>query len=156
MSRAVVYGSLLAAVALVVSCGPKGSENRAFVGKIPIDINISCDANPITVSLTDKDGNSAWVVDTDNRQIKWQVKKHVTINAIQGKSVNNVPAPLPIDVDANEHGGEGGKAYKAKVKNVSGGGPPDGAIIPYAIDATCESSTGKPIRLLIDPEMIVR
>jgi len=155
MSRAGWYGSLLAAVALVVSCGPKGGRDRAFVGKVPIDIDVSCDENPITVSLKDKDGNPAWVVDTDNRQIRWKVKQHVTINAIQPKVGGN----WPIDVDPGEHGGAGGRPYKATVKSVQNGGPVDGTSIPYAIDVTCQpspGSSGKPVRLLIDPEMIVR
>jgi hypothetical protein len=125
------------------------------VGKVPIDIDISCDANPVTIRLTDKDGNSAWVVDTENRQIRWRVKNQnnrVTINAIQPKQ----PGNWPVDVDSDEHGGSGGRPYKATVRSVANGGPANGTSLHYAIDVTCQPQSGNPIRLLIDPEFIVR
>ena len=157
MSRARSYGSLLAAVAavFVVSCTRGRSATLSFVGKVPVDIDISCDANPVTINLTDRDGNAAWKVDTENRRITWRVKNsnnRITINAIQQKG----PGDWPVEVDPNEHGGSGGKPYKARIKRVDEGGPPTGRSLPYAIDVTCQPQSGNPVRLLIDPEMIVR
>lgn len=156
MSRAAVYSTLVAAsvVVVVVSCaGSEESGTGFLVRKTPVKLNISCPpGGPVNLSLVDQTGNPAWVVETVNREIKWEVDNHVTINGVVAK---NGQPPLPIDPDTNEHGGSGGKAYKAKVKPANPNGPPSGATLPYSLNVTC-TQNGNTVNLIIDPEFIVR
>ena len=152
MSRAGLYGSLIAAcAAALVGCGPKNEVAGFFGAKTPITVDITCGGKDLTIRLTDESGNSAWVVETVDREIRWKPTNHVKINGILAKPNKD----LPIDRDPGENGGSEGRPFKAKVKAENAGGPQDGVILPYAIDATCRSGN-KEFRLLIDPEMIVR
>ena len=156
MSRAAMYRTLLAAavVVVVVSCAGSEESGTGFVArKTPVKLNISCQpGSPINLSLVDQGGNPAWVVDMVNREIKWEVDNWVTINGVVAK---NGQPPLPVVPDPNEHGGSGGKAYKAKAKDVGSGGPASGTTLGYSLNATC-SQNGNTVNLIVDPEFIVR
>jgi len=140
---------------VVVSCaGSEEGGTGSRVRKTPVKLNVSCPpGGPVNLSLVDRSGDPAWVVETVNREIKWDVDNHVTINGVVGK---NGQPPLPIDTDPIEHGGAGGRSFKAKVKAAgSGGGPASGATLPYSLNVTC-TQNGNTVNLIIDPEFIVR
>jgi hypothetical protein len=153
MSRAAVYGTLLATAVVVVSCARSEEGATGFAApKTPLKLNVSCmPGNAINLSLVDQSGNPAWVAQTVGREIKWEVDNHVTINGVVGKHGQ----PLPMDTDPIEHGGTGGRPFKAKVKPANGGGPQSGATLPYSLDVTC-TQNGNTVNLIIDPEFIVR
>ena len=155
MSRAGLCSSLLAAVAaaLLVSCVPGSRQRSAYrAPRTPVRIDFSCGGAVPTISLTDNAGNPAWVVETQNRDIAWRpAGNHITINSIVAKPGKT----LPIDADSDEHGGSGGRPYKAKVKSGHPNDPQIGDVLSYSIDVTCQQN-GNTVRLVIDPEMIVR
>ena len=156
MSRVHMYGALVAAaaVSLMVSCR-SGARVGLVRSKSPVFVNFSCEGGNNTISLTDNAGNPAWEVDTDHRKISWRVRNNdsrVTINAIAAKPGKD----LPIEDDGPNHGGSGGRPFDAKVKSKQDGGPDDGTTLYYNITVTCQPSSGNPVKLIIDPEMIVR
>ena len=155
MSRAGLYGSLLVpiAAAFMVSCGLMTSRSaRPPVPRTPVVIHFTCGGSVPTISLTDNAGNPAWLVDTQNKEIRWRPDgNHITINAITAKPGNT----LPVDTDPSENGGSGGRPYKAKVKSGHPNDPQIGDVLSYSIDVTCRQG-GNTVQLVIDPEMIVR
>ena len=149
MSRAAVYGTLLAAavVVVVVSCARNKEGRMSDRGaKTPVNVNVSCQGNEAKVSLTDNAGHPAWIVDMVDGKIRWEVKNHVTINGVVGKGGQQ----LPIEPDQNEPPG-GGKPFKGKLKADA---PANGTPVPYSLDVTCKQD-GNTVRLIIDPEFIV-
>ena len=93
MSRAVSYGSLLAASAalFVVACG-KGEDERAVNTRGSVNIVFNCAGNNVTLRLDGDDGGPAWKV--ERRQgdaIGWKVQRHVQINSIKLKDGGAIP-----------------------------------------------------------------
>jgi len=153
MSHAGVSRTLIVLVAAtsLVSCGQEAQSPAQNPPDPtgPIQIKFTCDGGN-AIGLTDRAGVPAWSISQDkNTDISWEVAPNVTINSIAAKTPAN---PLPIDVDPNEHGGSGGKKYKAKIKNIPG---TDKHYYQYSIDVTCHSQTGFDLRLVIDPQFIV-
>ena len=146
MSRAAVYGTLLAAavVVVVVSCARNKEGRMSDRGaKTPVNVNVSCQGNEVKVSLTDDTGRPAWITEMVRGKIKWKAPNQVTINGVVAKSGQQ----LPIEPDPNEPGG--GKPFKLKA-----GAPADGTFVPYSLDVTCREN-GNTVNLIIDPEFIV-
>jgi hypothetical protein len=118
-----------------------------------VRIDFSFQNNVVSIGLFDArpNGKPAWAVRRNpNSLITWKVAPNVTINSIEAKPGSD---PLPIDVDPNEHGGQPGVPFKAKVKSDAGDpGNPSTKTYDYLIDVTL---TGPDIRLVIDPEFIV-
>lgn len=152
MSRAVVYGALVMAVAAatLVSCRrqsmrPPDPDDPTD----PIRFLFSCEGGVNTVGLayTDARKTSAWTIRKHrNDEIEWVADQNVTFRLVPKAGSE----PLPIDI--LEEGT--GRRIKAKVRNIPPGPPKTYA---YAIDATCTpSSGGSAVHLIIDPEMIVR
>lgn len=113
-----------------------------------VHINFVC--GPVdSIGLTDKNGRPAWSFRRKpNESITWVVPQAVTIDSIVSKSVN----PLPLDQNPNDpHGGAPGVAFKATVKSGAANGP-----YHYVIKTTCNPQTGPAIKLVIDPEMIIK
>jgi hypothetical protein len=151
MSRAGLYGSLSAAVAalLVVSCGGGGQHALVGTPKSPVTVDFTCDGGVINIGMT-AGGTSGWLVETDQKKLRWNVPDNVTIDAISPKSGN-----LPVEPDGPGQGGTPGNSYRAKVKQGIGGSD---TRYPYSIALTCQPSPpgSTPVKLIIDPEMIVR
>lgn len=150
MSRAFTYRSLFAALAaaLVVSCGRKDHEVRAFVNvEGPIRIHFTCSGGVDSIGLADANGTPAWTVERQpGKPIVWLPAQNVTINSIRRKNGD----PLPLDPDGDQ-GRDRGKAYKSKVKHDA-----ETDDYRYAIDVTCLAPDNSTRHLIIDPEMIVR
>lgn len=163
--RALVTLGVVASLVLLVSCvqGIKQADlqSQDMLATLAPDvdtvqIHFVC-VTVDSIGLTDRNGKPAWnVMRHPNQQITWVVAPTVTINAIKGKS-----GPLPIDVDAIEHGGTPGTSFKATVKNNAGvPGPPDpehpkDKNYAYELDVTCTAGANSS-HLVIDPEMIIR
>jgi hypothetical protein len=155
MSRAGSYGLVLVAVAAasLVSC--RKSQKMMPDPDDPTDpirFTFTCPVGgPYSVGLayTDQKKTSAWVIKKHgNDDIEWQADPSVT--NVTFKLVPKTGSdPLPLDIQQ-----ENGKQLKAKVKPHQGG-PKS---YSYAIDATCTppGPGQQPLRLIIDPEMIVR
>jgi len=120
-----------------------------FVDAVPpININFTCgNANQgIAVTLLDNNNNPAWSFSAHkNDPVSWVAPDNVTINEIKSKSPG-IPLPLTVDPGGSSH------AYKA---HVNGGAQPNHYL--YSIDVTCTPAAGggPPVRLVIDPEMII-
>lgn len=145
MSRAGLYGSLFTAVAVasLVSCARVNVAARDDPrATSPIHVNFSCDGGTNTIGFVDGAQNQAWEVKTKNREIEWIVPTNVTVDFVRAKS-----GDLPIDLDASR------KKGKAK-SNIPNGSKR----YPYLIGLTCTPSApgSTPVRLVIDPEMIIR
>ena len=146
MSRAGLYGSLVAAVAalFVVSCGPKVDSERTVNTEGVVHIVFTCRGAVGTIGLTGDNGQSAWKVDRPvGERIGWVVKDWVTINSIKLKTGD----PLPVNVTHSPS-----QAGDSLIGTVNGR---PGTTYPYSIDVTCRQN-GDSARLIIDPEMIVR
>ena len=159
MSNSVRFGAVVTLVAggLLSSCAraprdPAVDPHILTDAEPPININFTCgNANQgIQVTLVDNNNNPAWTFKAHkNDPVSWLVPGNVTINAISSKSATN---PLPVLPDGDA-GGSDGKPYKVKVK--------DNVHIndkySYNIDVTCTPAPGKgpPVRLVIDPDMII-
>lgn len=145
MSRAGLYGSLFAAVAaaLVVSCGrDQGLQTVNTEGAV--HIVFACGGNNVTVGLVGDNGRPAWKAEREQgKPIAWVVQQHVTINSIKLKT----GGAIPVSVTSNPNGP--GTPLEGTVT----GNP--GTTYPYNIDVTCQQN-GNTVRLVIDPEMIVR
>jgi hypothetical protein len=144
MTRAGLYGPLLAAVAaaLVLSCARNRSQSEVST-RGSVRINFTCASANVRVGIHDDNGNSAWKIRRNRGEsIAWTVQDHVTINSIRLKN----GGPIPVQV----------------LHSPSGPGTPLDGIVrgdtgtyPYNIDVTCRQA-GDSVRLIIDPEMIVR
>jgi hypothetical protein len=139
---------------LVASCG-SGEKALLVKPKSPVSVKFACDGvntdGVNTVSLI-AEGRTGWVVETDaNKKLRWEVDQNVTIDSIFPKRGQQ----LPVEPDGPDQGGAPGKAYKTKVKS---GVQSGNTRYPYSIALTCQPSgpESTPIKLLIDPEMIVR
>lgn len=144
MSRAGLYGSLLAAgtAILLVSCA-RNQNYRVLNREGSVHIFFTCNTNSVKVGLVGDDGDPAWRAERRRQQrIGWVVQPHVTINAIRLKTGGS----MPIDVTQNPSGP--GTPLLGTVT-----GAPD--TYPYNIDVTCQQNENT-VRLIIDPEMIVR
>ena len=155
MSRAGLHGSLFAAVAAVslVSCvgGQRASALRA---RSPVSIDFSCNdvgtSGATSVGLV-AGNRSAWVVENDDdKRFRWNVRQHVTIDSIFAKPGQQ----LPVEPESPNEGKTKGNPYRSKVKQ----GTPVGTTASYSIALTCETAGPNPrlVKLIIDPEMIVR
>jgi len=147
-----MYGAPFAAVAaaLLMSCGREKEASRSrlpYSAAGPININFTCGVGGAsTVGLVGADGTPAWAVERNpDSSIVWLVAANVTINSIRSKDGN----PLPLDPDGDQ-GGRPGTAYRSKVRRDA-----QAAEYRYAIDVTCQPSSGQPVRLVIDPSLFV-
>lgn len=144
MSRAGSYGSLIAAGAatLLASCA-RIQSYRTLNRDGSVHIFFTCNTNSVKVGLVGDDGDPAWRVERrQQQQIAWVVQPHVTINSIRLKT----GGPIPVNVTQNPNGP--GTPLLGTVS-----GRPD--TYPYNIDVTCQQNDNT-VRLIIDPEMIVR
>ena len=156
MSRAGFYGPLFAAVAAsLVSCTRTESSTQnveALVppARSPVNVSFSCNGGVSTIGFVDSAGRQAWEVETVNRQIEWIVQSHVTIDSIRTKPGEE----LPIEPDTSNRVTLG-KSFKGRVKD---GVQPGNKKYPYLIALTCQPAPAgsTPVKLIIDPEMIVR
>ena len=152
MSRAVVYGALLMAVAAasLVSCRPRNLTAEREDPKVPIRFVFTCQGGTYSVALayTDQNKSSAWAIrKLKGDEVEWGVDPSVT--NVTFKIVSKAGRePLPIDTVEHENG----RRLKVKVRNNPG--PPK--TYSYDIDATCTPPGGSPVQLIIDPEFIVR
>ena len=155
-----MYGSLLVAVAAVslVSCtgtesgtqsGSQSVEVLDAPARSPVNVNFSCNGGVNTIGLVDNAGRQAWLIEMVNREIEWVVPQQVTIDSIRAKS-----GELPIEPDTSNRATLG-KSFKGRAKN---GIPNGNRKYPYLIALTCQPSGAgsTPVKLIIDPEMIVR
>lgn len=136
--------------ASLLSCKPRRDETVVgYADPVgPIHINFSC-GDPISIGLADAAGTPAWTVKTKKKDpISWEVPANVTINSIMGKLPTD---PLPLDPDGPQ-GGTPGVSFKSKVKDSN----KPTTEYHYKIDVTCHPVTGPDVRLVLDPEMIVR
>jgi hypothetical protein len=151
MSRAGLYGSLFAAVAAGLLGYCSGTKRGApYVNaKSPVTVEFTCEGGDSKIGLT-ANGKPAWLVETDQKKLRWEVPENVTIDAISAKS-----GELPVEPETEDEGRTRGKPYKSKVKD---GVEPGDTRYPYAIALTCQPSGSgqQPVKLIIDPEMIVR
>jgi hypothetical protein len=139
---------MLAVAASLVSCRRRETVEGYADPVGPIHINFSCGA-PITIGLADANGTPAWTFKTKKKDpISWEVPTNVTINSITAKTSAD---PLPLDPDGPQ-GGAPGVPFKSKVKDSN---KPEKDYL-YKIEATCHTTTGADVRLVLDPEMIVR
>lgn len=145
----------LAALASLASCN-FNKDSVALVEALAPDVNtvhidFTC-GGAGSIGLSDGSGNSAWaVVRHPNNQIQWVVPQNVTINSIAGKT-----EALPIVHDPGDpQGGSPGTAYKAKVKSDTAFAVSQ-KTVAYAISVTCHPGQPDSLRLLLDPEMIVK
>jgi len=150
MSRAGLYGSLLVAVAAasLVSCR-RQNLIPADDPKEAIRFLFTCHGGIDSVGLayTDASKTPAWSIRKfRDDEIEWIVNPNVTFNILTKAG----SAPMPIDTIQHQSGS--GKPLKVRVKHDPG--PPK--TYSYSIDATCTPQTGAPVRLVVDPEMIVR
>ena len=151
MSRAGLYGSLLAAAAAMalVACAPRVGRTRTRPNvNGPIRITFTCTdpAAGDVVRLAGADGTPAWTVERQgNAPIVWLVDPHLTINSVHAAPGSS----LPIDPDGDQ-GKAPGRAWRSRVR-----GNVDAGDYRYDIDVTCRQN-GTTRRLIIDPEMIVR
>ena len=154
MSRTARSGGLVSiiACALLASCArptmdPNVGPHALADAAPPIHVNFTCDGVN-QVSLTDDDGNPAWAFKAKrNDPVSWVVLGNVNINAITSKS----PAiPLPLTTPGPQGGN--GNPYRAQVNSNA-----QSRHYLYSIDVTCTptSGGGAPVRLVIDPDMIV-
>ena len=144
MSRAGLYGSLLAAIsaALLVSCA-RDVDYRSLNREGSVHIFFTCNSNSVRVGLVGDDGDPAWRAERRQQApIGWVVQQHVTINSIKLKD----GGPIPVDVTENPTGP--GTPLRGTVNGRPGP-------YPYNIDVTCKQNDNT-VRLIIDPEMIVR
>jgi len=159
MSRAGLYKWLFVAVASssLVSCVGR-ARTSARIARSPVSIDFSCNAvgtsGVTTVGLVV--GNQpAWVVETDDdRKLRWNVRQNVTIDSIFAKPGQQ----LPVEPETPNEGKTKGNPYRSKAKQ----GTPPNTHAFYSIALTCEPPPGPgpnplpPVKLIIDPEMIVR
>jgi len=104
-----------------------------------------------SIGLFDTSGKPAWnVMRHPNQTITWVVAQTVTINSLKGKS-----APLPVNVDQNQHGQAPGASFVATVKPNAGTPGNGDKNYSYELDVTCKAGPDS-THLVIDPEMIVR
>jgi len=153
--RAVVALAALAALTSLVSCN-FNKDSVALVEVLAPDVNtvhidFSCGATT-SIGLSDGSGHSAWaVVRHPNNSIQWVVPQDVTINSLAGKT-----EALPITHDPGDpQGGSPGTAFKAKVKSDTAFAASQ-KTIAYAINVTCHPGQPDSVRLLLDPEFIVK
>jgi hypothetical protein len=112
----------------------------------PIHVNFTCDAVP-SVSLADANGRPAWIIRVKkNDPIAWEVTPSVTIDSIVSKD----SIPLPLNPNGAQGGGPG-TPYRSRVKNSNN----PSRDYKYNIFATCNTGAQAPLKLRIDPEMII-
>ena len=154
MSRTARSGALVSIIAgaLLASCArpsmdPNVGPHALADAAPPIHINFTCDGVN-QLSLTDDDGNPAWTFKAKkNDPVSWVVLGNVNINAITSKS----PAiPLPLTTPGPQGGN--GNPYRAQVNSNA-----QSRHYLYSIDVTCTPAPGggAPVRLVIDPDMII-
>lgn len=154
MSRTAPCGALIAIMmaSLVASCArpasPAIGPYTLLDAKFPITINFTCNGGVNTIGLTDAANHQAWSVSANKGEaIRWRVPPNVTINSIKPKPGGTLPV-----VTNGQQGGNDGDDYNGTVDNGAG----SGAHYPYAIDVTCKpSGGGTPVKLVIDPDMII-
>ena len=154
--RAAVAVAALAAATSLVSCN-FNKDSVALVDVLVPDvptvkINFSCVGGASSIGLTDAQGNSAWAIRRHpNQPITWQVPPDVTINSIAGKT-----EALPIVHDPGDpQGGSLGTPYKGKVKSDTAFAASQ-KTFNYAINVTCHPGQPDSVRLVLDPEFIVK
>lgn len=147
--RTVVALAALAAVASMISCSDVSELVAPKTGTVHIDFTCGAIGK---IGLNDGHGNSAWAFQRSQHEaIEWIVPPNVTINSITGKAVQ-----FPIDTVQNEpHGRAPGTSYKATTQGISGL-PLTKKTFAYAIDVTCHPGQPDSVRLVLDPEMIIR
>lgn len=143
-----VAALLIPAISCALAGSPSGYGVRYMraPAKFPITVKIGCD-NAVTVAITDANSRQAWSVElTSKDEASWEsADDHITSLDIVPKN----PADWPLDND-RPHGGKKGNPAKAKVKEKS-----VASTYPYTIEAVCQRTTGAPITVTIDPEMIL-
>jgi hypothetical protein len=143
MSRAGLYGSLLAAVAagLVVSCSSGEQQLVNTAGSIRVVF--TCGGATSTYGLVGESGQAAWKAARNRgERIGWTVPNNVMINSIRLKD----GGAIPVKVDQPPT--RPGMPLEGTVEG-------DPRTYYYNIDVTCRQN-GDSVRLIIDPEMIVR
>jgi len=149
-SRALVALAALAAVTSLVSCSGDLLEQLA-PKTAEVHVHFICGAAD-SLGLNDGHGSSAWAIQRHQGEpIEWKVAPNVVINSITAKS-----GQFPLDtVPGEDHGGSPGTSYKAKAPAISGL-PFTKKTFSYAISLTCNRGQPDSVRLLLDPEFIVR
>ena len=155
MSRAARSGAFITMIAGVVlaSCArpsmdPEVGPHILADAKAPVHINFTCDGGVNNISLTDRVGLPAWTFSAGkNDLVSWEVPVNVAINAIASKSA----IALPITI-TEAHGGNGNP-----IKGQLNSSAESGHHHLYYIDVSCTPTAGNrtPVRLVIDPEMII-
>ena len=148
MSRTVMSRALLAAMAavLLVSC------NRFFGGRVagdrptsPMLLQLTCHGGLDSIALTGANGVPAWVFEPKrNDDVEWRTVANVTIDSIVSKPRQD---PLPLDPPLRPGG-----PFRSKVK----GNADRHKHFYYSIFATCRPTSGPAVRMMIDPDMIIR
>ena len=149
------YGAAIAIIAggLLSSCAqssrdPVVDPHILADAEPPIKIEFTCNgANK--VGLTGKNGVSAWTFKAKKKDpVSWLVEPNVAINGISAKLGES---ELPLSSDGAS-GGANGTPYQTKVKDNA-----DLKTYHYNIEVTCTPTIGggNPVRLTIDPDMII-
>jgi hypothetical protein len=110
----------------------------------PIRIVFNCAGATGQLGLVGDNNQPAWKIERDQGvEVRWEVPRHVTINSIRLKT----GGAIPVNVTQNPDGP--GTPLVGIVNGIKD------RSYPYNIDATCQQG-GNTVRLVIDPEMIVR
>ncbi len=152
MSHAGAFRTLAVLVVAVSLVACSGDDDDRIAGHTdpsgPVHINFSC-GDTLSIGLADGSGNPAWTFSTKKKDtVSWVVPANVAINSILPKTAADT---LPLD-SAGTQGHAPGVAFISKVKDSN----KPTTDYHYKIDATCHPATGPDVRLLIDPDMIVR
>jgi hypothetical protein len=149
--RAVAAVVALAAVASLVSCSGDVLEQLA-PKTAEVHVHFICGTAADSLGLNDGHGSSAWAIQRHQGEpIEWKAAPNVAINSITAKS-----GQFPFDtVQGEDHGGSPGVSYKAKAPAISGL-PFTKKTFSYAISLTCNRGQPDSVRVVLDPEMIVR
>ena len=150
----------LVAVATLAACNKTSTSNQS--GPATLDL-IAPDTDTVRVTFTcgavdsiglfAPNGSSAWAIQRHpNSPITWAVGLGVTINSIAGKTDS-----LPIEHNPGDpQGGSPGTPFTAKVKNNPGVPPGQQKTFAYLISVTCHPGQPDSVRLVLDPEMIIK
>ena len=147
MSRAGLYGSLLAISAVLLTSCARNQRNQPHSvpnTRGPIRIVFTCGGAVNVLGLVGDNGRPAWKVEREQGvEVRWEPQPHVTINSIRLKT----GGAIPVNVTQNPDGpGTPLVGIVNGIKDQS---------YRYNIDATCQQNNNT-VRLVIDPEMIVR
>ena len=144
MSRAGFNRALLIAGASLFVGSCERSESLAVANtQGSVHITFTCKGSVGKFGLKGDNGKAAWKAERNRgTYISWIVKDHVTINSIKLKDGGAIP------VNVTHSPTQPGDSLVGTVQG-------DAKTYPYDIDVTCRQNNNT-VRLIIDPEMIVR